>query len=84
MGSGRTGQYFNDNLGFWSYYTPLLLWGSGDNFSYLAINGTTGYLSDIVVGAGGAGGNMTICRLLTWEYLNNNLATSDLIEAIFN
>ena len=84
MGSGRTGQYFNDDRGFWSYYAPLLLWGAGDNFTYLVINGTAGNLSDVVVGSGGAGGNMTICRLLTWEYFNTNLATSDLIAAIFN
>ena len=88
IGSGRTGQYFNANRGFWSYYAPLLLWGAGDNFTYLAINGTAGNLSDVVIGSGIVGGNMTgnmaICRLLTWEYLNTNLATSDLIKTIFN
>ena len=84
MGSGRTGQYFNENLGFWSYYAPLFLWGSGDNFNYLVINNTIGHPNDIIVGAGGSGGNITTLHLLTSEYLNINLATSDLIETIFN
>ena len=84
MGSGRTGRYFNTNLGFWSYFAPLFLWGSGDNFNYLVINGPTLNANDIVVGSGVAGGGMSMRRLLTLEYLNSNLATSDLIATIFN
>ena len=85
IGSKRTGLYWKENLGLGGY-TPLLLWGSGDNFNYLAINNPTGVAGEgeITIVSGGANNNMLAQHLLTSEYLNKNLATSDLIEAIFN
>lgn len=83
IGSKRTGLYWKENLGLGGY-TPLLLWGSGDNFNYLVINNPSGETDDIVIVSGGGNNNLIASHLLTSEYLNKNLATSDLIEAIFN
>ena len=84
IGSYRTGLYEKENLGLGRGYVPLLLWGSGDNFNYLVLNGTAGEANDIMVISGGGSNELTKCHLLNLEYLNKNLATSDLIEAIFN
>lgn len=84
IGSCRKGVYEKENLGLEWGYVPLLLWGSGDNFNYLAINGTAGGANDIIIVSGAGNYELHKCHLLNLEYLNKNLATADLIEAIFN
>lgn len=84
IGSKRTGLYEKENLGLGLGYVPLLLWGSGDNFNYLVINNLARDADNIVIVSGGGNNPLQRYYLLTFEYLNNNLATSDLVEAIFN